>query len=96
MPAYVAVAVTSSAPAVDELAGDKITAALPVASVSAVLILVFARPRTTVNVTTSPATPCPLPSVKVAVTVAGVAELILLEDNEVESTGDAAKIDVDT
>ena len=76
LPPTDAVAVTSSAPAPVELAGDRIATAVPSARVSDVATLVTASPRATLKVTTCPLTGPLLASLRVAVSVAGLAELI--------------------
>ena len=56
----------------------------------------MANPRTTEKVMTAPATACPLPSLRMAVTVAGDAALTDVDDNEVCSTGGAFRFDEET
>ena len=87
---------TSSAPAAVELTGLSTTTAWPLLSVRAVPMLVLARPRTTVKLTTWPTTGTPPPSTNVAVTVAGDAELMAVDDSAVRKVGGAALASVDT
>jgi hypothetical protein len=74
LPPKSTLAVTSSAPALAEPAGDTEVVASPLAFVSAVDTLVTTSDRTALKVTTRPGTGLPLASLRTAVSSAGLEE----------------------
>ena len=87
-PATVALALISSAPATEELAGLSVAVARPSELVNAVATLVRASPLTTEKVTTCPASLLSLASFSVARTTVGLAESMALESRDRLRMGD--------
>ena len=81
----VVLAVTVSAPLVADDAGDSVTWAVPLLSVSADAALRSPKPPATEKVTTAPDTAEPVLSTTLAVTVAGEAAVTVVLDSDSET-----------